>query len=298
MNYYERYCGDYGRDTAHLSLAEHGAYTLMLDAYYSTERGLPADVGALCRMCRAVSKAEQASVRNVAEQFFPVGQDGLRHNARAAREIPKARKRIDAAKANGTRGGRPHKPNANPLGYPSGIPPGNPDQTQQQTHPGEASPCTTRHTPEVQEQPALAAPHPPKKRRRTSLQDGWEMPAAWLEWAQNERREWDHEHVLRVSLTFRDHFIGNGETMADWLAAWRKWVRRERDKTNSKEPTLAERRSAHWADIIGSNQRERTITDTDALGGAPVHPVLSDLRKQDGDDVARHAKGGTDDDVE
>ncbi|AYQ89318.1 DUF1376 domain-containing protein [Burkholderia gladioli] len=26
MNYYERYCGDYQRDTAHLSLTEHGAF--------------------------------------------------------------------------------------------------------------------------------------------------------------------------------------------------------------------------------------------------------------------------------
>ena len=32
MNYYERHLGDYARDTAHLSMMEHGAYGLLLAA--------------------------------------------------------------------------------------------------------------------------------------------------------------------------------------------------------------------------------------------------------------------------
>lgn len=111
MNYYERYPGDYQRDTASLSLAEHGAYTMLLDTYYSTEAPLPADLGALYRICRAMSKAEQAAVRSVAEQFFPIGEDGLRHNDRADREIAKAGRRMTAARENGRKGGRPKKHN-------------------------------------------------------------------------------------------------------------------------------------------------------------------------------------------
>lgn len=87
MNFYKRYMGDYGRDTAHLSLAEHGAYALLLDHYYSTESALPAELLALYRLCRAFDKLEQRAVQSVADKFFPVGDDGLRHNERADKEI-------------------------------------------------------------------------------------------------------------------------------------------------------------------------------------------------------------------
>lgn len=44
MNYYERHLGDYSKDTAHLTMIEHGAYGLLLDRYYGTEAGIPADL--------------------------------------------------------------------------------------------------------------------------------------------------------------------------------------------------------------------------------------------------------------
>ena len=108
MNYYERYCGDYQRDTAHLSLAEHGAYTMLLDTYFSVEKPLSSDLPSLYRVCRAMTRLEQQAVKAVAEQFFPVSEaDGLRHNRRADREIAKARPKIEAARINGRKGGRP-----------------------------------------------------------------------------------------------------------------------------------------------------------------------------------------------
>ncbi|SEK61413.1 YdaU family protein [Nitrosovibrio tenuis] len=110
MNYYERYCGDYQRDTAHLSLAEHGAYTMLLDTYFSVERPLPSDLTSLYRVCRAMTRLEQQAVMAVAEQFFPISEvDGLRHNQRADREIAKARPKIEAARINGRKGGRPSR---------------------------------------------------------------------------------------------------------------------------------------------------------------------------------------------
>jgi uncharacterized protein YdaU (DUF1376 family) len=108
VNYYERYCGDYQRDTAHLSLAEHGAYTMLLDTYFSVEKALPSDLPSLYRVCRAMTRLEQQAVKSVAEQFFPVSAaDGFRHNQRADREIAKARPKIEAARNNGRKGGRP-----------------------------------------------------------------------------------------------------------------------------------------------------------------------------------------------
>ena len=92
MNYYERFVGDFQRDTGHLSCTEVGVYDRLLDHYYATENPIPADAADLCRIARAMDRAEQKAVRRVAEEFFPLGEDGLRHNARADREIAKLQK--------------------------------------------------------------------------------------------------------------------------------------------------------------------------------------------------------------
>ena len=132
MNYFEFYVGDYARDTRHCSLAEHGAFLMLLSAYYATEKPLPADYVALYRICSAMAPEEQAAVRSVADAFFPVAADGLRHNARADIEIPKALARIEKARTNGKRGGRPPK---EPSGNPAGFDPVNRNGTQPLTEP-------------------------------------------------------------------------------------------------------------------------------------------------------------------
>lgn len=101
MNYYRRYLGDYMRDTMHLSMMEHGAYNLLLDAYYATGKPHPKDYGALYRICRAVTKAEQEAVRRVADEFFKVGSDDLRHNPRADDEIGIAQSTIEKQRESG-----------------------------------------------------------------------------------------------------------------------------------------------------------------------------------------------------
>jgi uncharacterized protein YdaU (DUF1376 family) len=90
MNWYPRYYGDYMKQTAHLSLAEHGAYTVLLDHYYGTEKPLAGDLSAAGRICRAFDETEKAAVESICNQFFPVCADGMRHNKRADEEIAKA----------------------------------------------------------------------------------------------------------------------------------------------------------------------------------------------------------------
>lgn len=136
------------RDTGHLSLAEHGAYGMLLDHYYSSMRPLPASLDALCRLCRAMSKPEQAAVKSVAEQFFPIGDDGLRHNHRADIEITKWLERAEQNRERGKLGGRPK---ANPTG--------NPEKTQtvsetvSETEPrAKAKPETRNQKPEYRDE--------------------------------------------------------------------------------------------------------------------------------------------------
>ena len=84
--WYARYPGDYARDTAHLSLVEHGAYTLLLDHYYSTSGPLPADITALYRICRAFDETERKAVDSILRQFFSL-QSNTYHNSRADMEL-------------------------------------------------------------------------------------------------------------------------------------------------------------------------------------------------------------------
>ena len=160
MNYYEHYLGDYKKKTAHLRIAAHGAYRLLLDHYYSTEQPLPADPVSLFLICSALDKGEQAVVRQVADEFFPVAPDGKRHNERADAEIARAQKRIACARNNGKNGGRPSiqsPPPDEPKQNPMGNPPGNPAGFQKEPtgnpvgHIGEAF----HHAPQ-------AIPNPPR----------------------------------------------------------------------------------------------------------------------------------------
>lgn len=109
MNWYPRYFGDYMKKTSHLSLAEHGAYVVLLDHYYGTEQPLQADVTALIRVCRAFEQAEQKAVESVCNQFFPIGPDGLRHNKRADAEIAKGRAISGERSSAGTKGAKARK---------------------------------------------------------------------------------------------------------------------------------------------------------------------------------------------
>lgn len=116
MNYYRRYIGDYQRDTMDLSLLEHGAYTMLLDSYYAQDGKLPETQRVLCNLCRATTDEERAAVEKISQAFFPVTEPGIRHNARADRELETAGSRIAAARANGARGGRPPKPSGLSVG--------------------------------------------------------------------------------------------------------------------------------------------------------------------------------------
>jgi len=136
VNYYERHLGDYAKDARHLTMLEHGAYTLLMDRYYATERGIPADKAH--RVAGARTPDECAAVDAVLEEFFRL-VDGVWIKGRIELEIAKAAGRIDAARENGKKGGRPRKEQPNPSEEetqekPTGFPLGSPDLTQIKAH--------------------------------------------------------------------------------------------------------------------------------------------------------------------
>ena len=86
--WYAFYYGDYAVDTRDLSLAQHGAYRLLLDHYYAITGALPCELPQLWRLTGAVTEEEKAAVSFVVERFFVNGNNRL-HNKRADVEIRK-----------------------------------------------------------------------------------------------------------------------------------------------------------------------------------------------------------------
>lgn len=94
MIYFEMYPGDYLKDTTRLSLIEHGAYFKLMLAYYAEEQALPESLAELHIIAGAITTADKAAVKKVADRYFPVAEDGLRHSRRCDEQIAKAQGRI------------------------------------------------------------------------------------------------------------------------------------------------------------------------------------------------------------
>lgn len=145
-------------------MLEHGAYTMLLDRYYATEQGIPADQ--VHRLCRARTPEEVAAVDVVLSEFFSL-VDGRWINGRAEREIEAAMTRINAAKENGKLGGRPRKTQHEPTGNPLGLqqePRANPAETQ--SEPSEKLSNLQSPISNLQEQE-----YPPTPRKRGSVSE-------------------------------------------------------------------------------------------------------------------------------
>lgn len=86
MHYYAKNIGDYARDTGHLSMTEHGAYNLLMDVCYATERPLPLDRVRVYALVRAIERRDRAAVDKCMEDFFDLREDGY-HQKRIDAEI-------------------------------------------------------------------------------------------------------------------------------------------------------------------------------------------------------------------
>jgi uncharacterized protein YdaU (DUF1376 family) len=84
LNYFEHHIGDYLRDTAHLSLLEHGVYRRLIDVYYTRESAIPEKE--VARLIAARSKDEREALAAVLAEFF-VLIDGAYTQKRCEEEL-------------------------------------------------------------------------------------------------------------------------------------------------------------------------------------------------------------------
>lgn len=205
VNYYPHHIGDYLRDTAHLSLLEHGAYRRMLDLYYASEKPLPLDTSWLCRLVRAEHETEREAVEFILTHFFVKCEDGWR-SKRADAEIKSADKRTKAARVNGKKGGRP--------------------LTQRVTT-GLAKP-NLADNPNESSQNQNQNQNQREKKTASRLPPDWEPSEILKAWAVKERPDLD---IVLTIAKFRDYWAakpGRGGLKLDWEATFRNWVRDEK----------------------------------------------------------------------
>jgi uncharacterized protein YdaU (DUF1376 family) len=93
-----RYLGD----TTHLSRDQHGAYFLLLMAYWMRGTPLPDNDEMLAAICKA-TKAEWKKLRPIISEFFQIG-DGVWVQKRAEEELRIAREKMDARSEAGKAG--------------------------------------------------------------------------------------------------------------------------------------------------------------------------------------------------
>jgi len=97
VNHYRHHIGDYRKDTAHLSLLEHGIYRQALDLYYLEEQPLPADLGRLMRLLCVRNADEERSLCAVLADFFQKTEEGYVH-IRCERELEEIYAKSDKAR--------------------------------------------------------------------------------------------------------------------------------------------------------------------------------------------------------
>lgn len=259
--WYARRYKDYAEKTAHLSLIEHGAYTLLLDHYYESRSKSQAfalangeaNLSALFRVCRSQADDERDAIRSVVAQFFHPGEDGYLHNMAADRELAKAAN-VSAARSEAGKEGAEKKKKkresqaidvaiaeANEQAKAEAIASANAQQTATQTHIQSQTQSQQTLLPTEVAKPVVEA-------RGSRLPTDWKPSQEEIAFCQKTRPDLE---VIEVANRFRDFWVaqpGVKGRKSDWPATWRNWVRNEK-QGNRRTPTTTPSRHSGFDDI-------------------------------------------------
>ena len=240
FSWYARYPRDYGEKTAHLSLAEHGAYTLLLDHYMTSGGAMPIAMpiamhaASLCyRICRAQSDEERVAVDSVMRQFFTIESDGCLHNKRADIELGK-RKNLSETRASIAKKGAA-KRWGNPEPMPIAMPIAMLEAMPKAMLEGIANGCTSTSTATVKEInppliPPLGGETVTKVERKAK---GTRLPEDWCHDIKHEVLAREMGVVLYDELMkFRDYWASEGRAKANWNATFNTWLRNAGERRN------------------------------------------------------------------
>lgn len=221
------YFGDYSSKTEHLSLAEHGAYLLLMGSYYKRGCKLPANAMQLQKICRVFAQEEVDAMHNVLNEFFDKREDGYYHE-RIEQELSKqseiSKKRSDAAK-------KRHQKDAN--AGASGRANAGASAKQVDVHLDTQSQSQSQlHTQSREKEEPVGS----SKKKGSRLSPLWVLPEDWLHAAKEISPQID---IKLEADKFRDYWVGvagQKGVKLDWKATWRNWIR---NANGSKPPPAA-----------------------------------------------------------
>lgn len=195
MNYYQHHIGDYRRDTAHLSLLEHGVYRQLLDMYYLSEAKIPAETEVVYRRLCARTDEEKKAVDTVLSEFFK--QENGWVQTRCDKEIAEYQSKADRARINGKLGGRPSKTKE--------VISGNLEQTEEKAN---HKPITINQEPVEK----------PLRRKSAPIPADFQINEVSTAYAQDRKLD-----IAEELVSFTNWHTAKGSTFKDWQAAWRTW---------------------------------------------------------------------------
>lgn len=212
------YWGDYLRDTPHLTTTQHGAYLLLIGAYWS-HGPLPDDPTALASITR-LSESEWQRHRQTLSKFFSIA-DGMWHHKRIDTERAKAIKLKEVRSKAGLSGAAMRWPTSNRMANasvchevatsfamtPSPSPSPSPlqDTKNQESRTGQHA---EKHVVQT-------------RRKACRLDPSWKPAEAGIAFA--TKRGLDPVEQLAA---FHDWAAGSAKAVKlDWDASWRQWCR-------------------------------------------------------------------------
>lgn len=209
------YVGDYLRDTGHLTVAEHGAYFLLLLNAWTRDGSLPDDDLRLRMMAKMDVKEWKASGKTIREFFYSA--DGCLRHKRMDRELANAKAHSTAKAEAGRRGAekRWHNDAKTIVGssQDDGTAIAQPSNSHRQTDTPSPSPSPNTSSLRSDDTPSAK-----RAKARSQIKPDWQPDDAGIAYAT--------DRGVNVSLelpAFRNHHIAKGSLMADWPHAWRTW---------------------------------------------------------------------------
>lgn len=229
MEWYARNPRKFDMGTLGWSLAERGAYSCLVDAYYENEGPLPADEIAIAATLRVDLETWRVISGKVLGKFEV--RDGLLFHEVCEKELATQRRLSERSRENGRKGGRP-KRDETQQDKPTGLAAGNLEETQTkpQDRTGQDNTISSLRS-DIGAEPALALEIPiakqgkPKPVRGSRMIEGTKLPEAWALWARAE----GHPDPQAEWAQFHDYWIaqpGQKAVKTNWEATWRSWVRR------------------------------------------------------------------------
>lgn len=200
-------------DTQGMSVDEEGVYLRLCLCMWQKKGILPDDDLLLSRFAR-VSKAKWLKkyrpVLEVEGLFY--SENGYFLHKKVQKTFEKVSKKVEQNRVNGRKGGRPKPLINNKTTKPNGSIPVNPNDKPNQSN------------LEIEQdiERSKVKNNTKKPKRASSISKDWKPSQDFVDHCETKYPLVDSLLELEK---FKDHWISNGDTKKDWLAAWRNWLR-------------------------------------------------------------------------